>query len=107
MAQAVFYRYVDAGERRQIMRERRIAPGPGQTCKYYSPDRFDNAADARRYLALHYAPQYRIGPIPADEVPDFNHVLPRFVSPANGQPGGGREAATTQTLYLFDCFRLT
>jgi hypothetical protein len=107
MPQAVFYRYVDALERSQIMREKRIAPGPGQICKYYTPNRFDTAVDAQRYLALHYTPEFRIGPIPADEVPDFDHVQLRTIAPSNGQPGGGREVATTQTLYLFDFFRLT
>ncbi len=107
-AQAIFYfRYADAIEAGLIMLERRIAPGPGQTCKFFTPNRFDKATDAQRYLALSYLPQYRIGPIREDEVPDFDRVPLRFVSPANGQPGGGQEAATSETVYLFNCSRLT
>jgi hypothetical protein len=107
MANEKFYRYVDANEKNRIMRQKVITRGPGQTVKYYTPDRYDRAADARRYLSLHYAPQFRIGPISEDEI-DFDYIQsPRIVAPANGQPGGGREVATTQTLFLFDCFTLT
>jgi hypothetical protein len=102
MAQVAFYRYVDKNEKDLITKEKRIQPGPGQSYKYFTPDRYDSGADAERWLALHYRPEYRIGPIPADEVPDFDHIPLRVVGPANGQPGGGLEAATTQPLYLFE-----
>jgi hypothetical protein len=106
MANATFYRYVDANEQNQIMTDKQIAPRAGQTVKFYAPDRYDTAADAQRHLALRYTPQFRIGPISGDEI-DFDHVHPpKIVAPANSQPGGGRGVATTQTFFLFDCFTL-
>src|SRR5713101_7658254 len=102
MAQVKFYRYIDATEHKLIIKNNVIAPAPGQPCKYYTPDRYDIASDAQRFLAMSYLPAYRIGPIPSDEVPDFDYIQLRPVAPANGQPVGGTEAATTQTLYLFE-----
>ena len=105
MPQLLFYRYVDVRENKQIKKDKRIALAPGQTFKYYTPDRYDRAADAQRFLALSYPPHYRVGPIPDDELPNL-HVQLRSVAPANGQPGGGQEVATTQTLFLFEHFLL-
>src|SRR6266487_6026018 len=95
--QVLYYRYADAIEAGLIMLERKIAPAPGQNYKFYTTDFYDRATDAQRYLALSYLPKYRIGPIPEDEIPTFQ-IQPRIVSPTNGQPGGGREAATMHTL---------
>lgn len=102
MAQVMLYRYTDSGEAAAIQRDQRIEPGPGKICKWYTPDRYDVGADAEKFLALAYTPTHRIGPIPSDDLPDFDHVPLRVVGAANGQPGGGLEAATTQTMYLFD-----
>lgn len=106
MAQMVFYRYVDDSEEAVIRTEGRIAPATGSVCKWYTPDRYDSGLEAQRHLALRYAPTYRVGPIPSDELPDFDHVQLRVAAPAFGQPGGGLEVATTRTHYLFVISRL-
>lgn len=102
MAQVMFYRYTDHVEAALIHQYNKIELGPNQTCKWYTPDRYDTGADAQRFLAMHYTPTYRIGPIPSDELPDFDHSQLRVVGAANGQPGGGLEASTTKTMYLYD-----
>jgi hypothetical protein len=101
VAQLTFYRYTDAKEAAIIQEQGRIDRAPHQTCKWYSPNRFESGEEARRYLALAYTPTYRIGPIPQDELPDFDHAPLRVIGPNFGMPGGGLEAATTQPFYLF------
>lgn len=106
MARIVFYRYADDVEAALVYENRRIESGPNQTCKWYSPDRYESGADARRFLSLSYTPTHRIGPIPADDLPDFDHTDLQGVLPNFGQPGGGLQAATTKTFYLFDITRI-
>ena len=102
-----FYRYVDQKEAIMIEELRRIEPTPGTGVKWYSVDRYESGADAQRHLALRHVPTHRVGPIPVSQMPDFDAHPFRVVSPAFGQPGGGVEAATTQTLYLFDISALS
>jgi hypothetical protein len=97
----MFYRYTDQYEADLIERTRRIEPAPGQTCKYYTPHRYDTGVDAQKYLAMAYTPTHRVGPIPEDELPQL-HIPLRVVGAAYGQPGGGLEVATTDTIYLFN-----
>ena len=101
MAQLSYYRYTDDFEAGLIQQDGRIDRAPHQSCKWYSPNRFESGEEARRYLALAYTPTHRIGPIPEDELPDLDHATLRPVAPNFGQPGGGLEAATTQPYYLF------
>ena len=101
MAHLAYYRYTDDTEAAIIQEHSRIERAPHQTCKWYTPNRFESGEDARRFLALAYTPTYRIGPIPEDELPDFDHAPLRLVGPNFGQPGGALEAATTQSFYLF------
>ncbi len=100
MAQLGFYKYADDYETNLIRQDRSIAPAPWQTCEWLSPDRYNSAADAQQYLSLQYRPTQRIGPIP-DDLLDFDYVPLRSVGQKSGQPGGGLEAATTQTIHLF------
>lgn len=51
---------------------------------------------------MDYLPTYRVGPIPSDELPDFDDTPLSVVEAAYGESGGGLQAATTQTKYLFD-----
>lgn len=106
MPQLVFYRYTDDREAAIIEQTGAIEVRPGQDGKWYSPDRYETAADARRFLALAYTPTRRVGPIPADDLPPFDHSALRTVGVAYGQSSGGLEAATTQPLYLFRIARL-
>ena len=106
MGQLTYYRYCDDGEAELIRKNRRIEPSPGSGVKYYTTDRYDRASDAQRWLALGYLPTVRVGPLRPDEMPDFDRVPLQVASPKNGQPGGGTEAATAQTLYLFEMSRL-
>jgi hypothetical protein len=102
----MFYRYTDDTEAEEIKKINRIEPAPNQICKWFSPDCYDTGSEAQRFLAIRYTPTYRVGPIPSDELADFDHTPLRVVAPAHGQPGGGLEAATTQTVYLFSITRL-
>jgi hypothetical protein len=101
VAQLTFYRYTDDYEAAIIQEQARIDRAPHQTCKWYSPNRFESGVEAQRYLALGYTPTHRIGPVPQDEMPDFDHAALRLTGPNFGEPGGALEAATTQPLYLF------
>ena len=106
MGQIYFYRYVSEPEYRSIMANRVIVSWTGRT--YFTPDRYQSAAEAQRKLALGDLPAYRIGPVPADELPDFDEVKLQTVrpDPILGLPGGGVEAATTQITSLFNPVRL-
>jgi len=101
---AVLYRYVSDAERQHIEQSKMIRSHSGKT--YFSPDLYDAAADARQRLALSVAPAWRVGPIPADEMPDFDAVSLQAASPKYGQPGGGLECATRHIVYLFGFSRL-
>ncbi len=101
MAQLLFYRYCDAIEAAMIAASRTINRAPHQVCKYFTPDLYHTGANAQQFLALPYTPTHRVGPIPLDEMPDFDYVILQVVAPAFGQPGGGLEVATTIPLYLF------
>lgn len=76
--------------------------GGGKT--WYSPKRYEDPAEALAELAIKRAPDYRVGPIPADEMPDFDVNGMRVVAPANGQPGGGLEVCTTGEAHIFGCY---
>lgn len=98
-----FYRYVSSPmEVNQVVKERKIqSMNPTtQYATWYTPTRYDDPHDAQRELALGKLPTYRVGPIPADEMPDFDIGL-RAVAPAFGQPGGGVEARTKSPVWLF------
>lgn len=101
MAQLMWYRYVDDYEANLIRPNNLIEPGP-RLCVWYTPDRHETGAEARKSLAMAYTPTHRVGPIPEDNLPILDHQLPRIVGPANREPGGGIEAATSWPLYLFD-----
>jgi hypothetical protein len=98
-----YYRYVDERERRFIEDNRFVMSKSGFT--FFTPDRYDTAAEAQKYLALPAPQPWRIGPIPADEMPDLEVPL-RPVGVANGQPGGGTECATVKPVYLYSVSKL-
>lgn len=100
MPQLAFYRYLGSQvEVDLIVRERRIrSSNPHGT--WYTTARYDDPTHAQQELALPNPPTHRVGPIAGDEMPDFDVPL-RPVAPANGQPGGGVEARTKGTVYLF------
>ncbi|MDI6815515.1 MAG: hypothetical protein QMC90_05530 [Dehalococcoidales bacterium] len=103
MAQVMFYRYIShPGEVKQIRNERKIKSANPQgtwftTVRYKDPD------EAQRKLALSKAPTHRVGPISADEMPDFDIPL-RPVAPANNQPGGGVEARIKGEVWIFGLY---
>lgn len=87
-----------------VRNNRQILARSGVT--YFTPDQYDNPDEAQRMLAMRHRPEYRIGPVPADEMPDFDAVPLQsvgFVDPS--RPGGGVEAATSGTVYLFGAYR--
>lgn len=101
MPQVAFYRYISQAEVDNIRQNGFVQSLSGIT--YFTPDFYDNAGEAHQKLALPgpYPPGYRIGPIPGDEMPDFDAVrltVVPFKDPA--RPGGGVQGATTKRVYL-------
>ncbi len=68
---------------------------------WFTPNRYDAPVTAQLELALRSIPTHRVGPIPADELPDLDATSLRAVAPAFGYPGGGVEGATTGETRLF------
>jgi len=99
MAQVQFYRYVGQAEADSIVQTGVIKSSSGIT--WFTPDFYESVQEAQEKLALPQIPTHRVGPVPADEMPDFDHCPIRPVRPRYGQPGGGVEAATTGEVKLF------
>lgn len=95
-----YYRYVGPAEAYATETSNiiRTLSQTGRT--WYSPDRYLTRADALRFLALPAVPTHRVGPYPEDELPPWV-IRRRRVAPAFGQPGGGWEAATDDSAYVF------
>jgi hypothetical protein len=107
MAQDVYYRYFGhPDEIDQLRRERMIrTTNPHNGYKtWFTPTRFSDPSTAQHLLALDYTPSYRVGPVPADEMPDFDVHGPQIIQPAGGHPGGAIEVCMTQPVYLFGCY---
>ncbi len=103
MGEVQFYRYVCRAEADVVIKEKVIRSRSGVT--YFSPDIYHDAQEARRKLALDWVPECRIGPIPSDEMPDFDAVRLRpvdFIDP--NKPGGGVQGATSKEVRLFDIY---
>lgn len=100
MARPEYYRYVSAQELAHIRTSRTVRSRSEVT--YFTPDRYDDPNLAQQRLAMPHVPEYRVGPIAADRMPDFD-VVPLqpvgFVDPS--RPGGGVEAATSGEVRLF------
>lgn len=111
MPRAEFYRYLsNPWEIDQIINGRKIQsldrqgqPSPKGT--WYTPIRYEKDADAQQELALQYMPTHRVGPIPADKMPDFDIPL-RPVATTPYGPGGGVEARTKGIVWLFGLYDL-
>lgn len=102
MAQPLFYRYVGSQKEMDDIANRRAIRSSNPQGTWYTPDRFESAQEARERLALGSEPLYRVGPIPADEIPDFDVVPLRPVGYVDvGRPGGAVEGCTSGTVYLF------
>ena len=99
-----YYRYVGDAEKKSIEDEGTIQSKYALT--WFTPDRYDSAVEAKKCLALSSPPNWRIGPVPSGEMPDFDKVPLRPVAPANGEPGGGVECATSRPVYLFKMVQL-
>lgn len=105
MAQTFYYRYVGQQEANAIDQRRNIKSGSGIT--WFTPNRYDSPAQAQQELALRSMPSHRVGPIPADELPDLDAAPLRPVAPKYGQPGGAVEGATYGETYVFGIIDLT
>ena len=111
MARVAVYRYLSWAEWYSIGHTQQIHSLSGVT--YFAiapPSRYDTVASVIENLAV-VGKEMRFGPIPLDEVPDFDVVSPRTVGPQqlpNGRwvAGGGTEAATSGIVYLTCSTRL-
>ena len=113
MAQGVYYRYFrrypqGQDELEQLQRERMVrTSNPNNGFRtWFTPARFRDPAVAQRLLALDHLPEFRVGPIPADEMPEFDALGPQIVQPVGNLPGGAVEVCTTQPVYIFGCYNL-
>lgn len=107
MAQDVYYRYFSHSEELDQLRNGRVVltSNPHNGYKtWFTPTRFSDPSLAQRLLAIQRVPQHRVGPIPADEMPDFNVHGPQIVQPVGNMPGGATEVCTTQPVYIFGCY---
>lgn len=106
------FRYISDAEMASIRVRAEVRSLSGYTWFACSPPSFyQTAAEVRERLAVSDLREFSIGPIPADEAPEWDHVPPRTVAPqqlADGTwvPGGGTEAATTQAFLPFNFRRL-
>jgi len=92
----LYYRYVSRAELKFILRNFYIMSRSGIT--YFTYERYDDADRAQERLALERRPEYRIGPIPEEEMPfiPYKGVVP----PTPLFPGGAPEIYITEPLFL-------
>ncbi len=92
----LYYRYVSRAELKFILRNFYIMSRSGIT--YFTYERYDDANRAQERLALERRPEYRIGPIPEEEMPfiPYKGVVP----PTPPFPGGAPEIYITEPLFL-------
>ena len=105
MAQTFYYRYVGQSEADYIAQYCKIRSNSGIT--WFTPIRYDNPAQAQQQLAMPSTPTHRVGPIPADELPDLDAAPLRPVGPKYGHPGGAVEGATSQETYVYGIIDLS
>ena len=104
-----FYRMVSYQPEIDQIQDQRMIRSTNPTTRHatwFTTKRYDIPSDAQRELALRNPPTHRVGPIPADEMPDFE-IGPRPIAPLGGQPGRGVEVMTRQAVYLFGVFDFT
>ncbi len=105
MANPCWYRYVSNGENTYILQELEIKSKWGET--WYALERLTDWTRIQELLALEDPPRhFRVGPLRTDELPDFDACPPRTSQPKklkNGRwvAGGGTEAATTRSHYIY------
>lgn len=109
MPQEQFYRYFShSAEWERLHRDRIIQStnpyGGGRS--WYTNERTADLVAIRARLALPSSPRFRVGPVPRDEMPDFDICDARRVEPGYGQPGGGLEYCTTEPVHLFGLYNL-
>jgi hypothetical protein len=108
MARVEFYLYIfdpeGNKEVKQIREKRKIkTANPKAQGTWFTTTRYDKPNKAQRELALSEEPTHRVGPIRADEMPDFTIPL-RPVAPANNQPGGGVEVQVKDEIWIFGLY---
>ena len=104
MPSVYYYRYVGDDENEFVERNHIIESHSGIT--WLTPDVYNTGAEAREMLALEKNPLWRIRPIPAEEILEFDHCPLRRVGPDNNEDGGGWECATTRPIRLYTVTRL-
>ncbi len=103
MSYRKFYRYVSTSEKNNIISSREIR-SRNRVGTYYTLNRFDDPTIAQQLLAIKKLPKHRVGPISRFVMPIFDVLPLRTVPPAHGYPGGGTEACTSSSLFLFGIF---
>ena len=101
----LFYRYVGEQEK-DFIEKNAMIKSKSSRGTYFTTNRHSSAAEAQQELALSRPPEYRIGPIPADEMPDLDKVPLQPAGLYKRQSGGGVEGATTHPVYLYSVERL-
>jgi len=92
----LYYRYISKDELISIFKKFKVESLSGIT--YFTYERFDDANEAQRRLALSKRPEYRIGPIPEEHMPYIPYK--GTVPPTKSAPGGAPEIYITEPLFL-------
>jgi hypothetical protein len=104
--QQVYYRYFSYPDEIAQWQQHRLihSTNPFRSRQtWYTTTRYEDPAQAQRLLALQSTPTHRVGPIPEDEMPEFDICGLRRVEPAHGFPGG-MEVCTTKPVFIFGCY---
>lgn len=99
MPPVLFYRYVGPNEMAEIRRIG-IIKSNRRLETWWTTLRTDDPDEARNLLALPYSCEYRVGPVPPDEMPDFDHTPLEPVPAVGPSPGEALQAATTNAVYV-------
>jgi hypothetical protein len=97
-----YYRYISSqSEVRQVLEERIVESANNNTpYTWFTPTRYEDPQRAKEELALPRDPHHRVGPLHDVQMPSFNQG-PRKIQPNFGEPGGGVEVCTTESVPLF------
>jgi hypothetical protein len=97
------FRYVSRGEWHSICKRGYVLSRSGMT--YFTAEWYEDAAEAQAKLSLPERPEFRVGAIPWDWLPD-EMVCEGLASPKYGQPGGGHELAVRGRTFVFQIVSL-
>lgn len=101
----LLYRYISYAERDFIIATKMIMSDSSHKT-FFTADWYADRHDAKKFLALNYLPDLRVGPISHVFIPDFHDGNLKRVIPDNGEPGGGTEIGVKKPVFLTTMYDL-